>query len=266
MLRSSGAVRAALRRLTWLSGAVALAGPGATLRAQSALSVHRCRTLPAATERIAACRDVVRDADRDPDAHLYLARALLAADRNDEALAAFQRAARLAPKSPEARHGTGVTLLRLGRQDDAARELAEAARLAPHDAYVLFDLGGALQRLGRREEAFAVFATAARTQPGHASSWGALGLTAAQLGRHREAIAFWERARLLDPTYFRGASRGGSSLEGDSRCSRPPTRCGYHLLAAVVNGRSSRIGVRPIQSNGSGDSQIQAFHTIRDAA
>ena len=187
-----------------MAGLVTLAASANGLGAQSALSVHRCRTLPPGVARIAACRDVVRDAERDPEAHLDLARALLATDRNDEALAAFERTARLARKSPEARHGAGVALMRLGRLEDAARELGDAARLAPHDADIRFDLGGALQRLGRREEAFAVFATAVRAQPNHAPSWGALGLTAAQLGRHREAVAFWERARLLNASYFTG--------------------------------------------------------------
>ena len=100
-------MRTVFRRLTWSTGALALAGSAVavTLGAQSPLSVHRCRSLPAGAQRVAACREVVRDAERDPTGYLDLARALLSADRYDEALAAFVRAGRLAPKSAEPRHG-----------------------------------------------------------------------------------------------------------------------------------------------------------------
>ena len=191
-------------QLSWAAISLALAVVASPLPAQSALSVHRCRTFPAGERRLAACREVVRDAERDPTAQFDLARALLAAERYEEALAAFERATRLAPKSAATRHGTGVALLHLGRIEDAMSELAEAARFAPRDADIRFDLGGALQRLGRREDAFAEFGAAARAEPGHAAAWGALGLTAAQLGQRREAIAFWARAQLLDSTYFAG--------------------------------------------------------------
>ncbi len=93
-------------------------------------------------------------------------RALLSAERLDEAETAFRRACELDGANLYARNNHGYVLLMRGEYERAASSLEEARATAARTgqmlpAYVLNNLGVALERSGRVDEARAVFEEAA---------------------------------------------------------------------------------------------------------
>lgn len=221
-----------------LASATGAAPASAQLVQEALAAAPACRALGATRSAVAPCRDAVRHEPADAGLRARLGDALAAAGDEDGALAAFREAIRLAPDSAAGWFGAARLYDRRGNRREALHHYQGYARLTPTDAagpeitgWLLLEMrragealaafreatardatsaggaygaGLALAQLGRREEAVAQLEGAVRLAPGNAEAWGALARTTAALGRARDAASYWERARIVDPTYFEG--------------------------------------------------------------
>lgn len=136
------------------------------------------------------------------DAHLGLAQSLDRAGRKQEALRAYERFAALKPSDARAVKLVAWMQLELGRFADALDSFRAASRLEPARADSYFGAGLALAGLERHEEAIRVLRESARLDPRDPAPWGEMARAALALDRTAEAVADWERALLVDPSYF----------------------------------------------------------------
>ena len=130
--------------------------------------------------------------------HSFLARALEAKGRNDEAERHYARASQLDATWEQHREKG----LALERQDDlwgSRRELETALLSAPHDVTTLEHLAAQFQRRGEIGDALRHYTTLARLQPRDAGPENNLGLLYEQRGDVVKARAHWLRALALDP-------------------------------------------------------------------
>ncbi len=136
------------------------------------------------------------------DAHLGLAQSLDRAGKKEEALRAYERFAALKPSDARAVKLVAWMQLELGRFEEALDAFRAASRLEPRQADSHFGAGVALAGLERHEEAIRVLRESARLDPRDPAPWGEMARAALALDRTAEAVADWERALLVDPTYF----------------------------------------------------------------
>jgi arylsulfatase A-like enzyme/cytochrome c-type biogenesis protein CcmH/NrfG len=185
-------------------------------------------------EAIAVGREVLAARPDLGPASYYLAQALLAADRTEEAVATMAEAVRLGSATPALVRQLGLTLAELGRHGEAIALLERAA--VGGDPDDLAALGLALSEAGRQREAQASLERAFAADPRNATVWQDLALVALRqgewpaarerseralaendglglawsylgsarynLGDPRGALAAWERAVAIDPTDF----------------------------------------------------------------
>ena len=136
------------------------------------------------------------------DAHLGLAQALDRAGKKNDALRAYERFAALKPSDARAVKLVAWMQLELGRFAEALDAFRAASRLEPSQADSHYGAGIALAGLERHEEAIRVLREAARLDPRDPAPWGEMARAALALDRTAEAVADWERALLVDPSYF----------------------------------------------------------------
>ncbi|MBM3883099.1 MAG: tetratricopeptide repeat protein [Verrucomicrobia bacterium] len=112
-------------------------------------------------------------AELDPDcpvAHAYLAEALHAAGRLDDALAAWTEALDRAPFEAAFILNRGTVLRDLGQSDAAERSFRQALELRPDFALAHFNLGNALADRGEYAAAAAAFERARELDPAYAAA------------------------------------------------------------------------------------------------
>jgi tetratricopeptide (TPR) repeat protein len=137
------------------------------------------------------------------DVLYHLGRALIRADKLDEAAAAFQKALALQPDNLGYRFGVGLVQQRQKRWEEAIqtfRALADKAQKeTPFYIDALFSLGSSLERAGRFDESVAVFQKLINLAPQHAEALNYLGYMFAEKGiRLEEAEGLVKRALALD--------------------------------------------------------------------
>lgn len=96
-----------------------------------------------------------------------LGRALVGANRNEEAVGAFERAVAQAPNDPMARMNYGLSLASVGKLDEAVAQYRAGLNLAPNQVLLLSALGSALAAQGKGHEAAAAFDRALQIDPGN---------------------------------------------------------------------------------------------------
>lgn len=87
------------------------------------------------------------------DCAVWLAYALAAAGRDEEAAPWWDRGAALDPQNADVRMNVGINRARLKRYDDAAAEYRKAIELPDHPAEVYLRLGDALEKQEKTDDA-----------------------------------------------------------------------------------------------------------------
>ena len=128
-----------------------------------------------------------------------LGKALLAAQRPEEALAVSRAAVKQAPDDIKARANAGVALIRMGRLDEAEKQLRRALKIDPRHPIVLQNLAESLRKLERFDEALEYYRAAIRADAGNALPHAGLGHALVGLGRYEEAVESLDRALALAP-------------------------------------------------------------------
>ena len=200
-------------------------------------------------------RDAARAYERavrlDPssaDAQLGVARSYDALGKRKQALNAYRRFTELAPAEPRGYELVGWMLLEMGRPEDALAPFREAQRLDPRRPDGAYGAGIALAETGRHEEALRAYATAAELDPADALLWGQMALSAMAVGRPADAVAYWERALVVDPSYFDGrlaqrreweraiGTAGRQPAAPVARTAAGPARGTVDILPATLGG------------------------------
>ncbi len=189
------------RRSLVVCGALALVWGGLTMR----------RNADYASE-LGLWADTVAKRPMNGRAHNNLGKALVAANRLDEAQAHYEEAIRLQPGVPEPHYNLGLALARLNRRAEAINQYQEALRLQPDYAEAHNNLGNALLATGRREEAAAHYEEAVRLKPAFAEAHSNLANVRLEQSRGPEALQHGEEAVRLDPHYAEARYNLGNAL------------------------------------------------------
>ncbi len=128
-----------------------------------------------------------------------LGKALLDAQRPEEALAASRAAVEHAPDDVKAHANAGVALIRLGRLDEAEEQLRRALALDPRHPIALQNLAESLRKQERFDEALGYYRAAIEADAGNALPHAGMGHALVGLGRYEEAIRSLDRALALAP-------------------------------------------------------------------
>lgn len=134
-------------------------------------------------------------------AEYNLGLALMARDRDDEALAHFQEAVRLQPRYADAFLNIGVIRARQDRLDEAAASFGRALALEPANREALLNLSLALTKQGRTAAAAARLDQLRRLSPGDPEAWFLTGIVRLRAEDTSGAEAAYHEALRLRPAY-----------------------------------------------------------------
>ncbi len=145
----------------------------------------------------------------DDDARLLRARALLRAERRDEAESTLHDLLTRRPDHPGVHRELAELYLAAERFPDAEHHAREGTRLAPDDPEFPSLLGRAQLAAGRPEDALGAFQRQKELAPELPRSWIDLGRLRMQLGQADSAVTCFEKARELEssdwtPAYLLG--------------------------------------------------------------
>jgi tetratricopeptide (TPR) repeat protein len=127
-------------------------------------------------------------------------RALSGAGRSDEAVALLQKAVAAAPSEPAAYLALADLLSEGKRESEAHRVIDDALKRFPKDPTVHFQRGALYERAGEMNHAEAAFKEVLALDPNHAPTLNYLGYMFAERGvRLDEALSLIERALTIDP-------------------------------------------------------------------
>ena len=152
--------------------------------------------------RAAAAADMLEAATiqrDDPDVHLHLARARLAAGDPAAAITVVDQAIALGGPRSEALYLRGTALNALGRPEQAILALTEAALIDPAHAATQLNLGNAHADLDEWDEAERHIRAAITLDPKLVEAYASLGHLLGARGQLVQAIAACEAALALDP-------------------------------------------------------------------
>jgi tetratricopeptide (TPR) repeat protein len=136
-------------------------------------------------------------------AHLALADALAALDKDDLALRHYELGSPLAadPRA-EALSALGATLADLGRFADAEPRLRAAVARAPRHALARYNLALLLSRTDRKDAAINAYRALLRIDPGFSEARNNLATLLHHKGRSEEALAELRKVTAEDPDYL----------------------------------------------------------------
>jgi len=140
----------------------------------------------------------------DPDfvaARLYLADALQAQGKFDEAAQQCRQALVLEPDNNEAHNTLGVILSQQGLKQQALEEFRLSLASKPDQAMVHYNIGSILLETHRFSEAIEEFTQALRLDPANAHAHNDLGVALSQLGDYEKAAGQFSDAVRIDPAY-----------------------------------------------------------------
>ncbi len=193
------------------------ARPAADDEVRQALALHQRGELDPAE---AIYRRVLESADH-PVAEHYLG--VLHYQRRDfeHALPLLERSTARRPQEPDFHLNLGIALLAAGQEDRAIPELRQTLALAPRHASARNNLGLALQAVNRLEEAAAEFRAAIALQPSFAEAHWNLGLALLAAGAFEEG---WEEYEWRLRISALGGAAPRSSLPSWDGSLRPGLR------------------------------------------
>ena len=148
-------------------------------------------------------------------AEYNLGLALMAGDRDDEALPHFQEAVRLQPGYADAYLNIGVIQAKRGRLDDAAANFGRVLELRPAHREALRNLSLALIRQGKVAEAAARLGELRRLNPNDPEAWFLTGVL--QRENHSAGESAYREAIRLRPDYAEAHNNLGILLARQGR-------------------------------------------------
>lgn len=152
---------------------------------------------PNSGQQIRDARESVARRPRDAGALAQLGRALLAANRLDEAAEYFWRAARLRPRDAGRLEQLGFALLACGDHRNGLRIYEEVAKVDGRNPSVRLNLAAARQHVGQSREARALLQELTAEFPESLRAWYNLGVVQWTLGELDDATASLQRALKL---------------------------------------------------------------------
>lgn len=141
-----------------------------------------------------ALQEAARLDPRSPEPALTEARALLAAQKLDDAATAYRRALEIAPGNAEALTGLGDVALAQGDAATAGAHFEHVVAGDEHDTAARLRLAVARARAGRLPEATGLFSQVVNEDPTNGEALAGLGAALARGGRPADAIPYLERA------------------------------------------------------------------------
>jgi serine/threonine-protein kinase len=157
-------------------------------------------------------REAIRLEPNNATAHRFLANALRAQEKLDEAIAESRQAIRLSPDDAVSHLNLGHDLLRQGKLDESIAASREAIRITPDDALPHYNLAEALHSQGKIDEAITEYRKAIRLKPDLAADHYSLGNALYGQGRVDEAIAEYRIAITLEPDFAFAHGNLGNAL------------------------------------------------------
>jgi predicted O-linked N-acetylglucosamine transferase (SPINDLY family) len=161
-----------------------------------ALQLHRSSR---ADEAEAACRQVLQEQPKHPDALHLLGMIFQQSGQHEEAVRLIEQAIAAYPVSAQYYFNLGISLANLGRMLKAAEAFDRSTQLDPDRAATFANLGNALRRIGKPGEAAAAFRRAMELQAGYVDAMMGYSNALLDLRRRDEAIAVLREAAALDP-------------------------------------------------------------------
>jgi Flp pilus assembly protein TadD len=125
-------------------------------------------------------------------AHLSLAHAFFALDRNEDAIKHYDRVLEARPDHVDAVYNRCMALVKLGRQEEALTGMDRVLALAPDHPRARSDRGSVLSQLGRHEEAIAGLREAIGKRNDDADAHAALALALLASGKLKEGWKEYE--------------------------------------------------------------------------
>ncbi len=150
-------------------------------------------------EELYSRRAIEAKADFMP-ARLYLADALTAQNRLDDAVQVYRQALAIDPKSYQAHSELGSILDKQGFTDEALKEFRLSLEIKPDQAMPHFEFGKIFAQSHRLPEAAGEFSKALQFEPANPNVRTNLGVVLFQMGRYEEAIQQFSYALQIDPT------------------------------------------------------------------
>ena len=151
------------------------------------------------TQAEQASRELLRSYPQSLLVINFLAAALQAQGKSDQALQAYDRSIQLKPDDAKTYDNRGLTLKALGRLQEAVQSYEKAIQLQPDFAQAYYNLGIALQQLEQLELAAASFTMAIRLKPDFAEAYINRGNAEINLGELEHAVKSYEQAIRLKP-------------------------------------------------------------------
>jgi Flp pilus assembly protein TadD len=150
-------------------------------------------------------------------AEYNLGLALMAGDRDDEALPHFQEAIRLQPGYADAYLNIGVIQAKQGRLDEAAANFRRVLELKPTHREALLNLSLALTRQGKMDEAAAFLGELRRLKPDDPEAWFLTGVLRGRGNEPSKAESAYREAIRLRPDYTEAHNNLGILLARQGR-------------------------------------------------
>lgn len=151
------------------------------------------------TQAEQASRELLRSYPQSLLVINFLAAALQAQGKLDQALQAYDRSIQLKPDDAKTYYNRGLTLKALGRLQEAVQSYEKAIQLQPDFAQAYYNLGIALQQLEQLELAAASFTMAIRLKPDFAEAYINRGNAEINIGALEHAVKSYEQAIRLKP-------------------------------------------------------------------
>ncbi len=139
-------------------------------------------------------------------AMLYLADALLAQNKLDEAAQAYHNALAIYPNNYNAHDSLGMVLDKQGLKQEAINEFRQSLAIKPDQAEAHSQIGRILTEMHQIPGAVEEFSQALRYEPANAEAHNDLGVALFQMGDYEKAALQFSAAVQIDPAYA-GARR-----------------------------------------------------------
>ena len=159
----------------------------------------------------------------NPDVMMSLGTALQKDGKIDEAIGEFRAAVNRLPDSSRASRLLGSALGEKGSSDEAKVYLLKAIQLDPDDGHPLFDLGILYNRLQDQASAEDDLAKATKLSPGDSTIWYAYGEILRIESKIEPALAAYRHAIELTPAHPKAALKLGTALIDAGRATEAVT-------------------------------------------
>jgi tetratricopeptide (TPR) repeat protein len=134
-------------------------------------------------------------------ARLYLADALRAQDKLEQAVQEYRQVIALDPDNYSAYNNLGIIYDRQGFKREALKEFRLSLAFKPDQAMPHYKIGKILTEMNQFRDAVDELTQAVRLDPGSANAHNGLGVALFQLGDHEKAVEQFNDAIQIDPTF-----------------------------------------------------------------